>query len=154
MLALEKVTDIELAEDGQEALDIVQKTMSAMTEPLSLTETLSTPTDSSNEPSPSEPFDMIFMDIQMPNLDGIQSTKKIRELGYNAPIVALTAFTDETNRANCEEAGMNDFLPKPLKRTALKRMIGKFTPIEEVHESDETKGKHRSGAEQPGQSSP
>ena len=44
-----------------------------------------------------ELFDLIFMDVQMPNLDGIQSTRLIRQMGYSAPIVALTAFSQESN---------------------------------------------------------
>lgn len=43
-------------------------------------------------------YDLIFMDIQMPNLDGRQSTRLIREAGYSAPIVALTAFSDEISK--------------------------------------------------------
>lgn len=45
--------------------------------------------------------------VQMPKMDGIESTRKIRELGFTAPIVALTAFDHETNRNACHEAGMN-----------------------------------------------
>lgn len=43
----------------------------------------------------------------MPKMDGIESTRRIRELGFKAPIVALTAFDHETNRNACYEAGMN-----------------------------------------------
>lgn len=74
---------------------------------------------------PSSPFDMIFMDIQMPRMDGIESTRKIREIGFDGPIVALTAFTDDSNREACSEAGMQAFLGKPIKRPALKEILGK-----------------------------
>ena len=89
---------------------------------------------------------MIFMDIQMPQLDGIQSTRLIRELGFSAPIVALTAFTDQSNRTACEDVGMNDFLPKPIRRTALKQILAQFArppPVvkEEVEEEEEGTGK-------------
>lgn len=76
------------------------------------------------------------MDIQMPRLDGIQSTKKIRELGFEAPIVALTAYTDESNRTACTEVGMNSFLPKPIKRTALKQVLAQFSPSIQEEKND------------------
>lgn len=51
-------------------------------------------------------FDLIFMDIQMPNLDGLQSTRLIRQMGYSAPIVALTAFAEQSNVKDCYDSGM------------------------------------------------
>jgi osomolarity two-component system, sensor histidine kinase SLN1 len=50
----------------------------------------------------------------------------IRELGFCAPIIALTAFADESNRRACMEVGMNGFLPKPIKRNALKQILQEF----------------------------
>ena len=44
-----------------------------------------------------KPYNLIFMDVQMPNLDGLQSTRMIRQIGYSAPIVALTAFAEDSN---------------------------------------------------------
>ena len=67
----------------------------------------------------------------MPNLDGIQSTKLIREMGFSAPIVALTAFAEESNMKECMESGMDFFLPKPIRRPALKQVLKKFTTIPE-----------------------
>jgi osomolarity two-component system sensor histidine kinase SLN1 len=46
----------------------------------------------------------------MPNLDGLQSTRLIRQLGYLGPIVALTAFSEESNVKDCIDAGMDMFL--------------------------------------------
>lgn len=81
-------------------------------------------------PSPSEnkidPFNLIFMDVQMPNLDGIQSTKLIREMGFTAPIVALTAFAEKSNEEECMASGMDHFLPKPIRRPALKQVLKKY----------------------------
>jgi len=68
MLKLEDVFDVTVAKDGQEALDKVKESMERQT-----------------------PYNLIFMDVQMPNLDGLQSTRLIRESGFSAPIVALTA---------------------------------------------------------------
>jgi signal transduction histidine kinase len=60
-------------------------------------------------------FDLIFMDIQMPIMDGIEATKAIRsDLKLDTPIVAMTALALKENRLNCFEAGMNGFISKPL----------------------------------------
>ena len=64
--------------------------------------------------------------VQMPNLDGIQSTKLIREMGYSAPIVALTAFAEESNVKECMDSGMDFFLPKPIRRPALKDVLKRY----------------------------
>ena len=76
----------------------------------------------------------------MPNLDGIQSTKLIREMGYSAPIVALTAFSEESNVKECMDSGMDFFLPKPIRRPALKQVLKRYcaTIPEGVEESEKT----------------
>jgi osomolarity two-component system, sensor histidine kinase SLN1 len=112
MLKLEDVYDVTIAKDGQEAYDLVKANMESNTL-----------------------FDLIFMDIQMPNVDGLQSTRLIRKMGYSAPIVALTAFSDESNVKNCMESGMNEFLSKPIRRPALKRVLKKFATIPEEPET-------------------
>lgn len=70
----------------------------------------------------------------MPNLDGLQSTRLIRKMGYSAPIVALTAFADEINVKQCMDSGMDMFLSKPIRRPALKQVLQKFATIEEESE--------------------
>lgn len=70
------------------------------------------------------PYDLILMDLQMPQLDGLEATKRIRagEAGRNArrtPILALTANSQGDDRAACFEAGMDGFLSKPLDREKL-----------------------------------
>ncbi|EXJ55949.1 hypothetical protein A1O7_08880 [Cladophialophora yegresii CBS 114405] len=110
LLKLEKVLDVTLAEDGEQAVNMVQKSLAA-------TE------DENGKP---KLFSLVLMDIQMPKMDGIQATKRIRELGFDAPILALTAFDHESNRAACEDAGMNGFLPKPIKRTALRNVLEEY----------------------------
>jgi len=70
------------------------------------------------------PYDLVLMDIQMPQLDGIETTKRIRSLeagqpGRRTPILALTANTLVEDRYACFEAGMDGFLIKPLDREKL-----------------------------------
>ncbi len=62
----------------------------------------------------------------MPNVDGLQSTRLIREMGYSAPIVALTAFAEESNVKECMDSGMDFFLPKPIRRPALKQVLKRY----------------------------
>jgi osomolarity two-component system sensor histidine kinase SLN1 len=87
-----------------------------------------------------ERFDLVFMDVQMPNLDGIQSTKLIREMGFSAPIVALTAFAEKSNEDECMASGMDYFLAKPIRRPALKQVLKKYcaTIPEEENEGSTT----------------
>ncbi len=72
-------------------------------------------------------FDFIFMDVQMPVMDGLQAARAIRDLGsaqgYRVPIVALTAHASAEDRDRCLAAGMDDYLTKPLQVTALKKIL-------------------------------
>ena len=67
-------------------------------------------------------YDLIFMDVQMPRLDGLEATRKIRETG-GPHIVAMTANVMEGDRKECLDAGMNDFLPKPVRIEALVEVL-------------------------------
>lgn len=73
-------------------------------------------------------YSIILMDMQMPVMDGITATKKIIEVyGDQAPpIVALTANAFESDKETCFEAGMDDFLSKPLKKSELSRILAKY----------------------------
>lgn len=77
----------------------------------------------------------------MPNLDGLQSTRLIRQMGYSAPIVALTAFAEESNVKECYDSGMDHFLSKPIRRPALKQVLKKFATIPEETETSSVTGK-------------
>lgn len=72
-------------------------------------------------------FDLVLMDCQMPVMDGFDATRAIREreatVGGRVPIVALTASAAESDRRRCMEAGMDDFLSKPLTVTELRSAV-------------------------------
>lgn len=74
-------------------------------------------------------FDIVFMDIQMPEMDGITTTAKIRELPLEKMpvIIAMTAYSMEEDRANILEAGLDDYLSKPIKANMLIRKVQKYT---------------------------
>jgi signal transduction histidine kinase/CheY-like chemotaxis protein len=74
----------------------------------------------------SESFDLILMDMQMPNMNGYDATKKLREHGLVTPIVALTANAMQGDEQKCISAGCNDYLAKPIDRTALLKMVSKY----------------------------
>jgi len=75
-----------------------------------------------------EPFDIVFMDVHMPEMNGHDTTKEIRSnKRYNSPyIIALTALAMKNDRENCFEAGMNDYLSKPLKIKDLTEALEKY----------------------------
>ncbi len=78
--------------------------------------------------------DLIFMDIQMPQMDGLEATRMIRQMeAVNhvekpIPIVAVTAFTLNKEKELCFKTGMNDFLSKPLQKESVRRMLFKYLP--------------------------
>lgn len=73
-------------------------------------------------------FDIVLMDVQMPEMDGITATKKIRMLknGASVPVIALTAGVSKEEREACFNAGMNDFLAKPIDAEELNRVLNKY----------------------------
>ena len=80
--------------------------------------------------SQSEPFDLIFMDIQMPNMDGLAATRHIRRTeasNRHVPIIALTAHALADEREAMLEAGMDDYLAKPIDEDQLQRTLFKWT---------------------------
>ncbi len=72
------------------------------------------------------PLDLVFMDVQMPELDGLDATQRIRALDGPAsrvPIVAMTAGVQEGDAERCLAAGMNDYISKPIDRSKLAAIV-------------------------------
>jgi CheY-like chemotaxis protein len=77
-------------------------------------------------------YALIFMDCQMPILDGFAATVAIRRAGLSTPIIALTANALPGDRERCLAAGMNDYLTKPLKRDDLERTLTAWLPLSDT----------------------
>ncbi len=72
--------------------------------------------------------DLIFMDLQMPEMNGYETTHAIRELNIKVPIIALTAGALHGEKDKCFEAGMTDFITKPVMETTIQRIIDTWLP--------------------------
>ena len=94
--------EVALAQTGREALQLVQQ-------------------------GGSEP-DLIIMDVQMPDMDGLTATRALRSAGCELPVAALTAGVSAAERAACEAAGMSDFLAKPIDLAELAAVLTRWLP--------------------------
>ncbi|KKL52288.1 hypothetical protein LCGC14_2287010, partial [marine sediment metagenome] len=104
-LLLEKMGfEVTIAEDGNEALQRVL----------------------------TQPFDLIFMDMMMPRMNGYEATKAIREKRITTPIVALTANAMKGDDEECFKVGCDEYLTKPIDRSELLEVIGKYLASEKL----------------------
>jgi CheY-like chemotaxis protein/HPt (histidine-containing phosphotransfer) domain-containing protein len=90
-------------------------------------------------------FDVIFMDMRMPEMDGLEATRKIRALdGPRAgiPIIALTANAFADDIKACHDAGMNDFVAKPLRKKTLVEKLTKIVADRPQHDKQATAARH------------
>lgn len=73
-------------------------------------------------------YDLIFMDVQMPDLDGLETTALIRQQQRNpaVPIVAMTAYAMDNDRLRCLQSGMDDYLSKPIDKHALRALLDRY----------------------------
>ncbi len=106
MLRLAGYNDVTLVEDGQQVLDAVEGAR----------------------------FDAILMDCRMPVMDGYESAQRLRAAGWRLPIIALTANVSQEQRQQCLDAGMDDFLSKPMEASQLAEVLDRWTakPAEAV----------------------
>ncbi|HEY1426756.1 MAG TPA: response regulator [Caulobacteraceae bacterium] len=72
-------------------------------------------------------YDLVLMDVRMPGVGGLEATRSLRARGVKTPVVALTANAFEDDRRACLEAGMDDFLVKPLSLEALRGALARWT---------------------------
>ncbi len=96
-------------------------------------------------------FDLVFMDVQMPEMDGLEATRRIREgacceKNAGVPIVALTAHAMSGDMQKCLDAGMDDYLPKPVEAKTLRETLERWIP------GRETAGEEDGVPEAPGES--
>lgn len=91
---------VEIADNGNEAIEVAQ--------------------------NHSRQFDIIFMDISMPVMDGIQATQILRMIGIDIPIIALTANVMKSDKAEYFSVGMNDFIAKPILAKELDNILNKY----------------------------
>ncbi|WP_094228898.1 PAS domain S-box protein [Methanolobus psychrotolerans] len=80
------------------------------------------------------PYDMVLMDVQMPDMDGFEATSLIRDprsavLDHEIPIVAMTAYAMKGDKERCLEAGMNDYIAKPVSLQSLMQLLDKWQSI-------------------------
>jgi len=81
---------------------------------------------------PTQPWDIVLMDMQMPVMGGLDATRLIRareQAGQRTPIVAMTANAMESDKRACLEAGMDDHLAKPFNATDLQAVLARFAPL-------------------------
>lgn len=100
--------DVITAEDGQEALDVLEH----------------------------KSFDMVFMDIQMPKMDGFEAIRRIRANArwQHLPVIAMTAHALKGDRERCLKAGMNDYITKPIRAEELEQMVQQWKSVEASRE--------------------
>ncbi len=115
------------AEDAVEMQLLVRKILEAM----GATVTLAENGQEAIELAQAHRFDLILMDMQMPIIDGIEATQRIRNCGIETPIVALTANVMQKNRDQFTQAGASDFLSKPINRELLTAVVQRYlNPVE------------------------
>ncbi|MFQ3547880.1 MAG: response regulator, partial [Termitinemataceae bacterium] len=81
-------------------------------------------------------IDLVFMDIQMPRMNGYEATQQLRQRGFTKPIIAVTASALADEREQCLQSGMNDILIKPYKRTDIETICKKWLQLHTESKSE------------------
>ena len=117
-----------LAEDNP----VNQKVMSLMLEQIGAEVVIANNGLEAVEHFSDQAFDIVLMDLQMPEMDGLEATREIKASAEfqtrNTPIIAVTANAFVEDRSRAMEAGMDDFLTKPIRPEEFKGMLAKFIP--------------------------
>jgi CheY-like chemotaxis protein/nitrogen-specific signal transduction histidine kinase/HPt (histidine-containing phosphotransfer) domain-containing protein len=92
------------------------------------------------EKAQAHPVSIVFMDIQMPRMNGYEAAAKLREAGFDKPIIAVTASALQDEWEYCRRAGMNDILLKPAKRPDVQAMLEKWLKKAEAEPPDDSTG--------------
>ncbi len=103
-----------------------QKLVQTLLERKGLAVTLASDGEQAINLASSQSFDLILMDIQMPNINGYEATAAIRRQGLMVPIIAVTANVIKGDDLKCFAAGCSGYLPKPIETNALYRLLNKF----------------------------
>ena len=80
------------------------------------------------------PLDLVLMDVQMPNVDGLEATRRLRRIPAtaNLPIVVMTAFASGEDAERCLEAGATSYVPKPIELRRLARLLAEYSSIPRI----------------------
>lgn len=142
---MEKPLYMLLAEDNP----INQKVALVIFETLGFTIDIANNGEEAVQKAKDKEYDLIFMDIQMPLLNGMDATKQLRELGITTPIIAMTANAITGDKENYLSSGMNDYISKPITYNSITEMIKKwiFLDIDIVSAKDNRDFSHDKGAE-------
>lgn len=119
---LDKDYQVLIVDDNAINLLLLQK----MLESLNLSVSLARNGQEAIDKASAEPYDIIFMDVQMPILDGYEATMQLRNEGYSGPIIAVTANVYQEDIQKCYDSGMDSHLKKPIKKTDLIEKIAAF----------------------------
>ncbi|GAI80923.1 unnamed protein product, partial [marine sediment metagenome] len=105
-----------------------QKTILAMLKKVGLETDVANDGEQAVQKATDGHFDLVLMDMHMPNMNGYEATKALRKKGFTIPIVALTASVMKSDADRCLAAGCDHYLPKPIDREKLFETLGKYLP--------------------------
>ncbi len=112
-----------------------QQVATEMLKSMGLSVTLAVDGEQALEKLRNETFDAVLMDVQMPVLDGLEATRRLRRMAGldTIPVIAVTAHAMVQDRQRCLDAGMNDYMSKPINSSELKRLLVKWiTPRQDI----------------------